>query len=172
MLFHLLGQPFQFIDNDAAVRQPERQAGANFFVINIDFQFFAQFAMVTRLGFLEHLQVLLEFIRRLPGRTVDARQHLVVLIPAPVCAGDGHQLEGGWVDLAGGLDVRPAAQVREGIALVERDFRFTIQRVAIFVQPAFFQAVDQFQLVRLVLENLAGFVLQKQPSLRRDVHPR
>ena len=114
--------------------------------------------MVTRLGFLEHLQVLLEFIRRLPGRAVDARQHLVVFVAAPVGPGDRHQLEGRRVDLAGVLDVRPAAQVREGIALVERDFRLGIQRVAVFVQAAFFQAVDQFQLVGLVLEDLAGFI--------------
>ena len=56
-----------------------------------------------------------------------------------------------------GLDMRPAAQVREGIALVERNFRlYLLQRVAVFVQPAFFQAVDQFHLVGLVLKTLAG----------------
>ena len=54
--------------------------------------------------------------------------------------------------------MRPAAQVREGIALVQADDRLFSERVAVFVQAAFFEAVDQFQLVGLVLEDLAGFI--------------
>ena len=54
--------------------------------------------------------------------------------------------------------MRAAAQVGEGIVLVDRDFRLLIQRVAVLVEAALLQALDQFQLVGLVFEDLARFV--------------
>ncbi len=59
---------------------------------------------------------------------------------------------------SGVFHVRPAAQVDEGVVFVSGDIRLLLQRVAVFVQAAFFQAVDQLQLVGLVVEDVAGFV--------------
>src|SRR3970282_731305 len=54
-----------------------------------------------------------------PGRAVDALEHLVLRVTAPVRPGDAHQLE--YLELPGRGHVRPAAQV-EPIALpVEGD---------------------------------------------------
>ena len=56
------------------------------------------------------------------------------------------------------LDVRPAAQVHEGIVLIDGDLRLLLERVAVLVQAALLEPVDQLQLVGLVLEDLARFV--------------
>ena len=40
------------------------------------------------------MQVLVELLLGLPGRAVDALQHRVVLVAAPVRAGDAQELEG------------------------------------------------------------------------------
>jgi hypothetical protein len=157
LFLHLFCQPFQFLDDDAAARQPERQAGTHLIVVDEDFQFLAEFAMVAGFGFLEHLEIVLEFIGRAPGRAVDARQHFVVLVAAPISPGDGHELDSRRVDLARRLHVRTAAQVRERIGLVKGNLRFLIQRISVLVRAAFFQSFDEFDFVGLVLENLACF---------------
>ena len=75
--------------------------------------------MVALLGLLEHLEVgVLVFLVR-PGGAVDALEHLVLRVAAPVRAGDAHQLED--LQLAGGRHVRAAAQVDPVALAVERD---------------------------------------------------
>ena len=155
LFLHLLCQPFQFLDDDAAARQPERQAGADLVIVDEDFQFLAEFTVVASFGFFEHRQVLFEFLGRLPGRSVEARQHLVLLVAAPVGPSDGHQLDGSRVDLPRRLHVRAATQVRERVALIDRNLGLFGQRLPVLVEAAFFQALDQFQLIGLILENLA-----------------
>ena len=99
LLFHLFGQFFQLLDHHAAVRQPQRQARAHFIIEHEDFQLLAQLAMIALLGFFQLMEIVLELLRILPGRAVDALEHLVVLIAAPVRARNGHQLEGILLDL-------------------------------------------------------------------------
>ncbi len=64
------------------------------FVLHVEeVELLAELAVVALLGFLEHVQVgVLVFLLR-PGRAVDALQHLVLRVAAPVGAGDLHQLE-------------------------------------------------------------------------------
>ncbi len=170
LFLHFLCQPFQLLDDNAAARQPERQTWTDFIVVDEDFQLLAQFAVVALFGFFEHRQVLLKFLGSLPGRAVDARQHFVLLIAAPVGPSNGHQLDGRGVDLACVLDVRPTTQVRKGVTLVNGNLRLFGQWITIFVEAAFFQALDQFQLVRLVFENLTrllsrnGFLDERMAS--------
>ena len=68
-------------------------------------------AMVALLGFLDLVQVGVERLLAGPGGAVDARQHFVARIAAPVGAGDFHQFEG--LELAGRGHMRPAAQVNK-----------------------------------------------------------
>ena len=113
--------------------------------------------MVTLFSLLQHVQVLLEFLGLFPGCAVDAREHLVVLIAAPVGPGDRHQFDGSRVDLLRVFHMRSPAQIHERIVFVDRDFGLHIQRLSVLVQAALFQPIDQFQLVGLFLEDFAGF---------------
>ena len=99
LLFHLLGKLFQLFDHHAAIRKPERQAGADLIIEDEDFQFPAQLAMVALLGFFQLCKIIFKLLRRFPGRAIDALQHLVLFVAAPVRARDGHQLERILLDL-------------------------------------------------------------------------
>ena len=81
---------------------------------------FPEAAMVTFFRFFQLRQVGLEFLVAGPGRTVDALQHRVVGIPAPVGTGQLHQLER-FAQLAGGRQMRPTTKVDELPLAVHRD---------------------------------------------------
>ena len=80
--------------------------------------------MVALLGLFEHDEIGVEFGLRGERRAVDALQHRVVLVAAPVRAGDVRQLQ--TADRAGRVGVAAAAQVGELADRVQRD------RVALF----------------------------------------
>jgi hypothetical protein len=67
--------------------------------------------VVALLGFLDAGEVGLEVLLRRPRGAVDALEHLVLRVAAPVRAGDLHQLED--FELAGRGHVRPAAEIGE-----------------------------------------------------------
>jgi hypothetical protein len=71
----------------------------------------AEAAVVALLGLLEEGQVGLEVVAVAEGDAVDALQHRAVAVPAPIGAGDAHQLERVGGKLAGVLQVRAAAEV-------------------------------------------------------------
>ena len=75
--------------------------------------------MVALLGFLDAGEVGLEVFLARPGSAVDALEHLVLRVAAPVGARDLHELED--LELAGRRHVRPAAEVGESALRVERD---------------------------------------------------
>ena len=62
-------------------------------VLEVQIELPPQLAMVALLGLLQHVQMGIEFILLRPGRAVDALQLFVLLVAAPVGAGDLHQLE-------------------------------------------------------------------------------
>ena len=107
----------------------------------------AEFSVVALLGFLDLLQIGVEFFLLGKGGAVDARQHFAVGIAAPIGAGDLHQLER-VADLAGRGHMRTAAQI-EPVALFV-DFQRLIRR----------NSVDQFdlELFALVAKNLLRLV--------------
>ena len=82
-------------------------------------QLLAQPAVVALFGLFEHVQVGVLLVLFGPGGAVDALQHLVVGVAAPVGARHLHQLED--LQLAGGRHVRPAAQVHEAPFAIEGD---------------------------------------------------
>ncbi len=155
---HLSRELLQLGDHDAAVGQPERQSRADFFVEDKDVQIATQFAMVAFLGLFEHLQVLVEFFFVAPGRAVDPLQHGVMLIAAPVRARHRSQFEAVRGDLAGMFQMWTAAEILEAVLLVGADHRLLGYRIAIFVDASRFQPIDQFQLVGLIVKEIAGFV--------------
>ena len=116
--------PLELLDEVAQQRAlgvPEHQAGADLVGEGEQVELLADLAVVALLRLLEPVQVGLE--RRLVGEAgaVDALEHPVLLVAAPVGAGDREQLEG--LDLAGRGDVRPAAEVGEAALAVDRDGR-------------------------------------------------
>src|ERR1700679_4209580 len=69
----------------------------------------SELAMIALLGLLELLQIGVEFFSLGECGRVNARQHRLGRIAAPIGAGDFHQPEG-VADLAGRGHVRPAAE--------------------------------------------------------------
>ncbi len=118
----------------------------------------AQLPVVALLSLLAPPQVLVQLRLRLPDRAVDPLEHRPLLVAAPVRPRDRQQLE--RADPAGGLDVRPLAQVTERPVLVERHRRHRLARVR---RPAG-QVVQD-----LDLERLAIAFLDRATLVERDL---
>ncbi len=107
----------------------------------------AEPAMVALLRLLQHVEIGVELLLGVPGGAVDARQHRVARVAAPIGAGHLHQLEG-VADLPRGRHVRTAAEVEPVALLVDLDLL------------VFRDRVDQLDLERLALglEDVLGLV--------------
>ena len=75
--------------------------------------------MIARLRLFDAFEVRGEIVLVRPGGAVDALQHGVALVAAPVRAGDGGQLE--RAEAAGGRDVRPAAEIEPFALAIDRE---------------------------------------------------
>ncbi len=101
-----------------ALGVPEHQAGR--FLLHVEeIELRAEAPVVALLGLLQHLEVRVLVLLLPPGRAVDALEHLVLRIAAPVRARDAHQLE--HLELAGRGHVRPAAEIDPVALAVQRD---------------------------------------------------
>ena len=103
---------------------------------------------------LDALEVLVQLLLRVEERAVDALEHRVVLVAAPVGPGDAHQLEA--PHLAG-------ASRRAGPGRGRRT------RPGGRGRPLVLDPVDQLDLVGLVGEKLARLVFRDLRRLERDV---
>ena len=140
---------FQQPAHGRAFGQPERQARAHGLIHREQFEFFAQPPVVAPLGFLQPVQVLVQFLLGEEGGAVDALQLLVVLVAFPIGAGDGEQLEG--FDLRGVGHVRPAAEIdkvraegvfAEDVAGALGDQLALHPGVGVFPEPFFLAGID------------------------------
>ncbi len=104
--------------NAGAFRVPVHQARAGLLVHGVQVQVLADPTVVPLLDLLQLLEMGLQVLAVLPGGPVDPLEHLVLLVSAPVGAGYGRELERVRRKLPGAGDVRPSAQVREGILSV------------------------------------------------------
>ncbi len=95
----------------------------------------AEPAVVAGARLLEPLEVRVEVGLRVEGRPVDPRQLRVLLVTAPVGAGETGELD--RLDRRRALEMRPAAEVGEVALRVERDVALG--------------RVDELDLVRLTL---------------------
>ncbi len=75
--------------------------------------------MVARTRLLEPLEMRVEVGLGVERRSVDPRELRVLLVPAPVRAGEARQLD--RLDRRGVLEVRPTAEIRESALCIERD---------------------------------------------------
>jgi len=121
-------------------------------------------AVVAALRLFQLVQIGFELLLVAPGRAVDALQHWVVLIPAPVCARDRHQLESVRRDLAGVIDVRPAAEILEAPMLVSAHGYRSLDLVAVLVKASPGQAIDQLQLIGLIGKKAARILSRYLPA--------
>ena len=79
----------------------------------------AEAAVIAAAGLLEPRAVLVELLAGREGRAVDALEHRIALVAAPIRARALEQREG--ADLIGALHVRPAAEIGEAAVAEERD---------------------------------------------------
>ncbi len=141
----------QRLEHAPALTVPEDDTRALFLEME-QVHFTAQLAVVALFGFRQDVQIVVELLLIRPGRTVDAGQHRIVAVPAPIGAGHLHQLEG-RADLAGRCHVRTTAEV-EPVAL-EIDLEVLVGR----------DRVDQFDLVGLALAGKDITSLVARPDL-------
>ncbi len=114
----VLGAPprLQLLADDRQVGQPEHEAAPELLVDPEELEVATERPVVTALDLLQPLEIRVELRLRRPDRAVDPLQLGVVLVAAPVRAGDRHELE--RTDLPGALDVRPAAEIDEVVVPV------------------------------------------------------
>ena len=83
----------QRLEQRPALGMPEDSAGA--FLLKVEqVHFTRQAPMVAPLGFFQLLEISIQFFLLRPRGAVDAAEHRLVGITAPVCARHLHQLEG------------------------------------------------------------------------------
>src|SRR2546421_792793 len=97
---------------------PEHEAGRVLLHVE-EIELRAKPAMVALLRLLQHAQIRVEIFLLCPRGAVDALEHLVLRVAAPVRAGDPHQLE--VFELPRRRYMRPTAQVDPVALPVERD---------------------------------------------------
>lgn len=99
----------QFLEQRPAIRVPKHRARPLLLEVE-EVHLPAEPAMVALLGLLQAMEIGGKLLLVVPGRAIDAGQHRVVAVTAPIGAGHLHQLEG-IADPARGRHVRPAAEV-------------------------------------------------------------
>ena len=133
---------FQTVAQGGSFRQPQRQALAHPLREREQFQVLAQFAVVAFLRFLHHRKVFVQHRLLRERNAVDAGQHLVLFVSAPV--GSRHRGQFYRLDVARVRDVRAAAQVGERAVRVERNRAvFQVGYQFDFIGVAFFREIFQ-----------------------------
>ena len=102
---------------------PEDEPAARVFFDREEPEFGTEFAMVAFEGFFDLQQVRVEFGLRMERRAVDALQHRVVLVAAPIGARDAREFE--RADVGRRFRVAAAAEIGKRADRVERD-RFAV----------------------------------------------
>ncbi len=142
---------YQRLEHTPAFGMPEHNARA-FFLEMEQVHFAAKAAVIALFSFFKHMEISLKIIVVGKCRTIDACQHRVIGIAAPICACNFHQLEG-IADLASGRHMRATAKI-EPFALIV-DLKIL----------AFRDRIDELNLVALAFigKNLLG--LLTRPNL-------
>ncbi len=145
----------EFAPDHPAVRVPEHHARRLLLEVE-EVHLAADPAMIAPRRLLEHGEIGLELLAVPETDPVDALEHLVAAVAAPVGAGHLHQLEGVGRELPGALEVGAAAEVLP---------------VAVPVHPhrlALGDRLDQFDLVGLTGLPIMADRLLARPDLGPD----
>ena len=110
-LFLVLHETLHGLDDARALGHDERQTLSDVLVGHEDAQLSAQLVVVAFLRLFEFLEILVHVRLLVERRAVDAGEHLVLLVAAPICARERGQLEA--LHLARGREVRTCAQIGE-----------------------------------------------------------
>ena len=146
----------QFISEDHALRVEEREARA-LFMEGEQIELLAELSVIALLRLCTDEEIVVKILLAEECRRIDTLQHLILGVAAPVSASDRHQLE--RLHLAGGLQMRARAEIREVTLFIERD-RFLLRQV-----------FDQHDLVVLafILEILERFIARQHLLHQRDI---
>ena len=110
---------FQFFGDDCAARQKHWQPRSDIIVENEQFQFPAELAMIALLRFLEHREVVVEFLFGFERRAVNALKLRIFFVALVIRARHGGQLE--CADVSRAHHVRPGAEIDELAVAIERN---------------------------------------------------
>ena len=113
-------QLFQFLGDDCAAWKKHRQTRTDIIVENEQFQFASELAMVALLRFLQHCEVVVEFLFGFERRAVNALKLRICFVAFVVHAGDACEFE--RADVSRAHHVRPRAEIDEIAVSIERDF--------------------------------------------------
>ena len=109
----------ELLAEDAALRMPHREPRPELLGEGEQVELAPQLAVVAPLGLLQPLEMLAKILLRGPRRPVDALEHRLRLVAAPVRAGERRELEG--AELLRGGHVRPQAQIAPAVVAIDRD---------------------------------------------------
>ncbi len=113
----LADEALQLAHERPAVREPEGRAGRDV-MKGVEVELAPELPVVALLGLLEPPEILVELFLREPGGPVDALEHRVALVAAPVGPRGRQELE--VLHVAGRRHVRPAAEVDEVSLPIQR----------------------------------------------------
>ena len=163
----LLGQRFQLVPDHRTVGHPQHQPLAHLLGDGEQTHLLAQLAVVARLGQLAPVQEVLQLGLAGEGQPVDPLQHLVLLVPAPVGARQGVQLEAVGGKLSGGRHVVAPAHIREGADGVHAE-RILPLRLEV---PRHIRLVDRSFGLETRDQLVGGELLAGEGLVRRDDAP-
>ena len=160
-------QLFQFLGNHCAAREKHRQPRADVIVEDEKLEFAPKLAMVALLRFLEHCEVIVEFLFGFERGAVNALELRILFVALVVRARDGGQLE--CADVSRAHHVRPGAEIDELAVAIKRnpfvgrdvfdDVEFEFARLGTLAQrsePALAFRVRALRLVKLLSARTDG----------------
>ncbi len=100
--------------------------------------------MIAFLGFLEHFEIVVQFLLAREGGSVNALKHCISLVAPPICAGAFQELI--RLYLTGVVDMRAAAQIHKIAFLINANYL------------VFRQVVYKLDFVWLIRKKRKGFV--------------
>ena len=110
----------QLLPNNIALGMPEH-AALRFLLEMEQVHLAADFAVVALFGFLNHMQIGFEVFFIAPACAVNALQHFIIAVAAPISTGQLGQLKR-LAQLAGGRQMRATAQIFPRALTIDRHF--------------------------------------------------
>src|SRR5213596_3295819 len=118
--FSFLCKFLEFLGDDCAAREKHWQARADIVVENEELEFAPELAMIAFLRFLEHREIVLEFLLRFERRAVNALELRISFVALVVSARYVREFE--RADVSRAHHMRPSAEINEIAVAIKRNF--------------------------------------------------